>query len=109
MTSLYKITFFVPESHVEVVKMAMFSAGAGGIGNYDRCAWQVLGVGQFRPLQGSDAFVGQIGCVEKVNEYRVEMICEAGVVKPVIAEMKRVHPYEEPAFDVLKTVDIDAL
>lgn len=52
----YKLCFYVPVTHIEQVKQAMFAAGAGTIGNYDCCAWQVLGVGQFRPLAGSQAF-----------------------------------------------------
>ena len=53
---MYKVTFYAPPSHVERVKTAMFNAGAGRIGNYDCCAWQVLGVGQFRPLADAKPF-----------------------------------------------------
>jgi hypothetical protein len=58
---VYKLAFFVPDSHVEVVKAAVFAAGGGRIGDYDHCAWQVLGQGQFRPLDGSQPFSGKQG------------------------------------------------
>jgi hypothetical protein len=97
---MYKICFYVPESHLEIVKQAMFAKGAGKIGNYSHCCWQVLGEGQFMPLAGSDSFVGEVGVVEKVREYKVEMVCEDGIVKDVIAGMKKAHPYEEAAYQV---------
>lgn len=106
--SLFKITFYVPESHLESVKMAMFAAGAGKIGNYDQCAWQVKGLGQFRPLSGSDAYIGDVGQLETLDEYRVEMVCEADYIKAVVKAMKEAHPYEEPAFDILQTVEIES-
>ena len=55
---MYKIGIFIPASHLEPVKQAMFAAGAGRIGHYDCCAWQTLGQGQFRPLQDSQPFIG---------------------------------------------------
>ena len=61
---MFKLCFFVPESHVEQVKNAVFAAGAGRIGDYEHCAWQVLGQGQFRPLAGSNPFIGQQGALE---------------------------------------------
>jgi hypothetical protein len=103
---MYKLTFFVPASHLESVKQAVFSAGAGRQGNYDHCCWQTLGQGQFRPLEGSTPFIGTQQAVTPVEEYRVEMLCEETVVADVIAALKLAHPYEEPAYDIIKTVDI---
>lgn len=100
--SHYKLCFYVPEDHVEAVKRAVFAAGAGRIGNYDCCAWQVLGQGQFRPLEGSDPFLGAQGKVEKVDEYRVEMICAEDSLRGAVAALREAHPYEEPAFDIWK-------
>lgn len=97
---MYKIAFFVPESHLEVVKAAMFAAGAGRIGQYDRCSWQVKGTGQFRPLEGADPFIGQVDQVQQVVEYKVEMVCEDEVIHAVVQAMKAAHPYETPAYDV---------
>lgn len=102
---MYKLCFYVPESHLEVVKTALFAAGAGKIGDYDSCCWQVLGQGQFRPLSGSDPFIGQQGKVEVVDEYRVEMVCVEDLIHTVVAALKEAHPYEEPAFDVVRVVE----
>lgn len=101
---MYKLSFYVPESHLEEVKLAVFAAGAGKIGDYDSCCWQVLGQGQFRPLAGSQPFLGQLGAVEVVPEYRVEMVCEAALIKAAVAALLDAHPYEEPAWDVVALV-----
>lgn len=103
---MYKIAFFVPESHLEVVKEAMFAAGAGRIGNYDKCSWQVRGTGQFRPLTGANPFVGQVDVVERVEEYKVEMVCDDEVIQAVVSAMKAAHPYETPAYEVWKLESI---
>jgi len=103
---MYKLAFFVPESHLEVVKNAVFSTGAGKIGDYDRCCWQVKGQGQFRALQGSNPFIGQQGVIESVEEYRVELVCEDAVIQAAVTAMKQAHPYEEPAYDVFALADL---
>jgi hypothetical protein len=105
--SLLKIEFYVPESHLETVKSAMFDAGAGRVGNYDNCAWQSAGEGQFRPLAGSRPFFGEQDSVETVVEYKVEMVCPQADIKPVITAMQQAHPYEQVAFSVLRTESID--
>ncbi|MCB1664831.1 MAG: NGG1p interacting factor NIF3 [Pseudomonadales bacterium] len=99
---MFKLCFFVPESHVEQVKNAVFAAGAGRIGDYEHCAWQVLGQGQFRPLAGSNPFIGQQGALETVMEYRVEMVCDDAFIQAAVAALRQAHPYEEPAFDVTR-------
>ena len=104
---MYKIGFYVPDTHVELVKQAMFAAGAGRIGKYDSCCWQTPGQGQFRALDGSQPFVGQQGVVERVPELRVEMVCEGSVLKPTIVALRATHPYEELAFDVVKLESVD--
>jgi len=104
---MYKIGFYVPDAHVEPVKQAMFAAGAGRIGNYDSCCWQTQGQGQFRALDGSQPFVGQRGLVECVPELRVEMVCEEPVLQAAISALRATHPYEEPAFDVVKLESVD--
>jgi hypothetical protein len=101
---MYKLCFYVPESHLEEVKIAVFAAGAGRIGEYDSCCWQVLGQGQFRPLVGSKPFVGRQDTIEVVAEYRVEMVCEAQFVRAAVAALLNTHPYEEPAWDVVALV-----
>lgn len=97
---MYKIAFFVPASHLEKVKDALFNAGAGRIGNYDCCAWETKGVGQFRALEGSNPYIGEENKIEKVDEFKVEMVCDDALVEKAIAAMRLAHPYEEPAYDV---------
>jgi len=103
---MLKLCFYVPESHLEAVKQAVFAAGAGKIGNYDSCCWQTAGEGQFRPLSGSAPFLGQQGKLEKVTEYKVEMVCEAVLLVPVLEALRCAHPYEEPAFDVIELMPV---
>lgn len=98
----YKLCFYVPESHVEQVKNAVFAAGAGHIGNYDCCAFQVRGEGQFRPLDGSQPFLGQQGQLEVVAEYRVETIVTGAHLHAAISALRLAHPYEEPAIDLFR-------
>jgi structural toxin protein (hemagglutinin/hemolysin) RtxA len=104
-TAMYTIFVYVPESHVEAVKAAMFAAGAGRIGNYSCCSWQVKGEGQFLPEAGSDPYVGEAGKVEQVSEYEVHVVCAADCVARVVAAMKAAHPYEMPAYGVVKLED----
>ena len=103
---MYKICYFVPASHLEQTKQALFSAGAGCIGDYDQCAWQILGSGQFRPLNGSHPFIGETGRLEAVTEYKVELVCNDKKVKGAIAALKAAHPYEEPAYEVFALVPL---
>jgi hypothetical protein len=103
---MIKLCVYVPESHLELVKQAMFKAGAGRIGLYEECAWQTLGQGQFRPLSGSNPYVGEEGCVEVIPEYQLEMVCKDELVGQVIAAMKQAHPYEEPAYAAWRLLDI---
>ncbi|MFJ1267976.1 NGG1p interacting factor NIF3 [Legionella lytica] len=99
---MYKLCFYVPASHLNNVKEAVFNAGAGTIGNYSHCAWEVLGEGQFMPLHGSAPFIGETNKVEKVSEYKVEMVCAPECIHEVITALKKAHPYETPAYDVCK-------
>ena len=94
----YKFEVYVPLTHAEELKTALFEAGAGRIGNYDRCCWQSVGTGQFRPLAGSNAFIGEKGKLEKVEEAKVELLCPGDKIKQIIAALKENHPYETPAF-----------
>src|SRR5260364_148004 len=101
----YGLVVYVPSDHLEPVKQAMFKAGAGRIGNYAYCSWQIPGQGQFRALSGSQPFLGAQGQLETVEEYRVEMVCKSDAVKSVIAALKAAHPYEQPAYWVLRLED----
>ncbi len=95
---MYKIEFYTPESHLEVVKKAMFDAGAGKLENYDCCCWQTKGIGQFRALEGSNPFAGEVGKPEKDAEWKVEMVCEEDKISAAIEALKASHPYETPAY-----------
>lgn len=103
---MLKLSFFVPESHLEKVKSAVFAAGAGKIGLYENCCWQTMGQGQFKALEGSEPFIGEKGKLETVQEYKVEMVCEDTLVRAVIKALKLAHPYEEPAYDVVQVIEI---
>ena len=104
---MYNLCYHLPESYLEVTKAALFDAGAGRVGDYDQCCWQVKGTGQFRPQSGSQPFLGEEGKLERVDEYLVEMVCDAAHIKAAVAALKQAHPYEEPAFQVLQMVDVD--
>lgn len=100
---MYKLTVFIPDSYLETVKTALFDAGAGQIGNYSHCCWQVLGQGQFMPLAGHHAFIGETGKLEVVAEWRVEMVVADDKIHSVINALHKNHPYETPAYDVIQT------
>lgn len=97
--NFYKLCIYIPASHLEKVKSAIFKAGAGTYDNYDLCCWQVKGIGQFRPLKGSNAFIGETGRVEEVTEFRVETIVSEAHLDTVTKAVYKSHPYETPAFD----------
>nr|WP_297401827.1 YqfO family protein [uncultured Marinobacter sp.] len=103
---MYKMCYFVPETHLEKTKQALFDAGAGRIGDYDCCAWQCRGQGQFRPLPGSDPYLGQSGSLEVVDEFKVELVCEDQWIVAVLKALRQSHPYEEPAYEILRMEDL---
>jgi len=102
---MYKICFFVPSEHSEIVKQALFNAGAGRIGGYDQCSWQTAGIGQFRALEDSQPFIGKQNTLETVNEFKVELVCDEAHIKAAITALKNAHPYETPAYEVYKLED----
>lgn len=102
---MYKFCYFVPEDYLAQTKSAVFAAGGGRIGDYDSCAWQCLGQGQFRPLAGSSPHLGRHGELEKVAEYKVELVCEDALMETVLSALKQAHPYEEPAYEVYRMED----
>lgn len=103
---MLKLTFFVPVESLEDVKNALFDAGAGRLGNYDRCSFETQGTGQYRPLKGANPTIGKHGIVEKIIEARVEMILAYHILAEAIKALKRSHPYETPAYDVVKCIEI---
>ncbi len=103
---MYQISFYVPEADLEVVKNAMFDAGAGKFSNYENCAWQTTGIGQFRPIGDANPTIGILDELEAIEEYKVEMLCVDDNLDLVIEAMKFSHPYEQVAYTVLKMEDL---
>ena len=99
---LRKIAVYVPQQHAETVRNAMFLAGAGTIGNYDECSFNLNGTGTFRANENCNPFVGEIGERHHEEEVKVEVICPSYLQSKVVSAMLKVHPYEEPAYDIYK-------
>ncbi|MHB1391002.1 MAG: Nif3-like dinuclear metal center hexameric protein [Thermoleophilia bacterium] len=100
VTGLSKLVAFVPPSDLEQVREAVFSAGAGVIGDYEHCSWSVPGEGTFLPLPSADRAVGEVGWQETVAEHRLEMVFPTGREVQVVAALTESHSYEEPAYDI---------
>lgn len=98
----YKLIVFVPEKSAEKVANAVFAAGAGAIGNYSNCGFSTQGLGTFTPLKGSKPAIGKKGKLQKVTEIRFETIVPAQKLDACVTAMKKAHPYEMPAFDIIK-------
>ncbi|KAK0742059.1 GTP cyclohydrolase 1 type 2/Nif3 [Apiosordaria backusii] len=102
----FKLIFYVPPTHLQICKDAIFAAGAGrypGPGNYTECCWTTLGIGQFNPGEGANPHTGEIGALTQKEEARVETLCVSeDVVRSAVTALKSVHPYEEPAYEVFK-------
>lgn len=98
--ALEKIVVFVPQKAFDEVKNAMWQAGAGRIGNYDSASFSSRGIGTFRPLEGSNPDTGEIGELESVDEWRLEMIAPKHRRAAIVAAMWNAHPYEEVAYDI---------
>ena len=103
-----KHVVLVPEASAELLVDAMSAAGAGSLGEYSRCAWSVTGTGTFLPGAGARPAIGAPGVGEHVVEARVEMIAPRRLRSEVVAAVRRAHPYEEPAFDVLEPAALPA-
>jgi hypothetical protein len=103
---VFKLAFFVPPSHLEAVKAAVFGAGGGRLGDYEQCAWQTLGHGQFRPLEGSQPFIGQSGVLERLEEWKVELVVADDLLDATVRALKQAHPYETPAYEAWRLHDI---
>ena len=102
---MYKLNFYVPVDDKERVKQALFDIGVGKYENYECCAYETLGTGQFKPIDGANPAIGQINTLERVEEYKVEMICNGELIKKSVQTLKENHPYEEVAYEVFKIED----
>jgi dinuclear metal center YbgI/SA1388 family protein len=99
---LDKLVVFVPTGERAPLLDALAAAGAGQIGDYDRCGWWASGTGTFRPLAGASPAIGSVGTVEQVAEDRLEMVYVRRLRPAVVAALRAAHPYEEPAFDLIE-------
>jgi dinuclear metal center YbgI/SA1388 family protein len=99
-TLLRKLVTYIPADHYEKVRDELFDVGCGHLGNYDSCGFSVVGLGNFRPLEGAKPKVGKVGELETVDEVRFETLIPAGMEDVAIETLKRVHPYEEVAYDL---------
>ena len=96
----YKLVWFVPEEALDATRDAVFAAGAGRIGEYERCSWYTPGTGTFFGGQGTDPAIGKSGREEREAELRVETVVPGDRVDPVVSALLQAHPYEEVAYDL---------
>jgi len=103
-----KLVVFVPAEALDAVRGALFDAGAGRIGAYERCSWYALGTGTFLGGEASAPRVGEPGREERVPELRLETVYPARREAEVVRALRAAHPYEEPAFDLYELVESPA-
>ena len=99
---MYKLNYFVPVDAKEKTKQALFEIGVGRYENYECCSFETLGVGQFKPIAEANPHIGELDKVEKVQEYKVEMVCSDSLIKDAVKALKEAHPYEEVAYEVFR-------
>ena len=99
-----KLVVFVPPGALDAVRDAVFAAGAGRIGAYERCSWSTNGTGTYLGDEGSSPAIGEPGVEMHVAEVRLETVFPAGLQPQVVAALRAAHPYEEPAFDIYELV-----
>ena len=98
--ALLKLVYFVPEEARDATREAIFGAGGGVIGDYERCSWYTKGMGTFLAGEGADPAVGGVGEEEHVEEYRVEVVVPEEALAAAVDALRAAHPYEEVAFDL---------
>jgi hypothetical protein len=109
MKQFVKIYVFIPKTDADKVRLALGEAGIGKMGNYDHCAFVSEGKGYFRPLDGANPVVGNIGKIEEAEEVKLEFVCLESEIGKVIEVIKKHHPYEEVALDVLPLLDLPSI
>ena len=103
---MYKLNYYVPVSAKEETKQALFDMGVGMFDNYENCSWETLGHGQFKPVANANPNIGELGKLEVLEEYKIEMICSDELIHQAVKTLKEAHPYEEVAYEVFKMEDI---
>jgi hypothetical protein len=106
-SALHKLVWFVPEEALDRTRDAVFAAGAGRIGDYERCSWFTAGTGTFLARPGADPTIGEVGKEEHVPELRVETVVPASVAAEVVRALVDAHPYEEVAFELYSLVELE--
>ena len=106
-SSNVKLVIFTPLSHADIVREALGNAGAGKIGNYDFCSFSTVGTGRFRGNENSNPAIGEAMKYEAVDEEKIEVVVPRNILKDVIEAVKKVHPYEEIAFDIYSLEDYE--
>ena len=102
--SRLKLVWFVPEEALDATRNAVFAAGGGRIGEYERCSWYATGTGTFFGGERTSPALGASGREERVAELRVETVVPEGRIHDAIVALRLAHPYEEPAYDVYPLV-----
>lgn len=106
---MLKLCFYVPVASAEVVKQAVFSTGAGQIGEYSQCSFEVLGQGQFMPSDTANPHLGCANQLEAVAELKVELVCEPAFIKAAVQALLAAHPYESVAYQVTPFLTLEDL
>ena len=99
-----KLIVTVPETHADIVREAIGKTGKDKIGNYGFCSFSTKGVGRFRPEEGARPAIGRPGKLTRVFEERIEFVCAPQALNKVLAAIKKVHPYEEPAIEMWEVI-----
>ena len=106
-TKNVKLVIFTPLSHSDIVREVLSNAGAGKIGNYEFCSFSTRGVGRFKGNEKSNPTIGKSGAYEAAEEEKIEVVVPRTILKDAIEAVKKVHPYEEVAFDIYPLEDLE--
>lgn len=98
--SMMKLSVYVPTTDADHLRSGLAAAGAGHIGQYDNCSFSTLGTGRFKPLEGSNPFIGELNSLEEVSEEKVEVVFASSLQTKIVKAMFAHHPYEEVAYDL---------
>lgn len=104
-----KITVTVPSKNVQEVRNAICKEGAGVIGNYTHCTVTSKCIGTFKPENNANPYIGEKNKLEVVEEEKIETVCDINIAKRVIKKLREVHPYEEPAINIIPLIDEESL
>jgi len=98
----YKLVVYIPVADADKIRQVLGEAGAGQLGNYDFCSFSVKGTGRFRPLKSAKPAIGEVGKFTEVEEERIEVEVDEEILGDVVYKVRKAHPYEEPAIDIIE-------